>query len=132
MTKQSAKYTITTYIKADRALKAKLDAYAEKIQQRRAKLAAKYIKQNSPVENGKVYNLVSGGIKRRGYDRFVVFQQQARSMGGHSIVVVGGWWINKLTNKAEKWDSSAVVLGVSNPAVFKLAEDQNYINPDEE
>jgi len=125
------KYTLTEYTKEDRALKAKIDIYTESINKRRGKLAAKFIDANSPVKVGKVYNLVSGGVKRRGYDRFVVFQQQVQFMGGHPIIIVAGWWINKLTDVAEKWDSSAVVEGVGNPTIFKLADNQKFIQPTE-
>lgn len=130
MSKQLAKYTTTQYIKEDRALKAKIDLYAESINKRRSKLASKFIAANSPVEVGKVYNLVSGGVKRRGYDRFVVFQQQVQFVGDRPIIVVAGWWINKLTDVAEKWDGSAVVHGVGNPTIFKLADNQKYKNPE--
>lgn len=124
------KYSQSEYTKEDRALKAKLELYAENIKKRRGKLASKFINANSPVQVGKVYNIVEGGIKRRGYDRFVVFQQHVQFVGGSPIVIVGGWWINKLTDKAEKWDDSGVVLGVGNPTVYKLADNQKYINPD--
>jgi len=123
------KYSTTKYVKEDRALKAMADSYLKKILARQNKLAARYIRDNSPVRVGKVYEIVGNAIKHRGYDRFVIFQQKVQFFTNHPVIIVSGWWINKLTNLAEKWDSGMIVLGVGNPAILKLSENQKYINP---
>ncbi|MNU09540.1 hypothetical protein D3C72_2561730 [compost metagenome] len=38
------------------------------------------------------------------------------------MITVGGWWLNE-NNTPSKWDNMTVE-GVSNPAIFKLSEDQ--------
>lgn len=125
-----SKQNLVQYVKADRALKNKAHAFAEKIELQRNKLATKYIDQNSPVKVGKIYEIVSGGVRRKGYSRFAIYGQRVQFMNNDPIIVVGGWWINKQTNKADKWDGGVVVLGVGNPTVFKLSEDQTHIKPE--
>jgi hypothetical protein len=88
-----------------------------------------FIKAHSPVERLKVYELKKNGRKRRGYNRFVIYSIVLRVWDETVMITVGGWWLDK-ESIPTKWDNMTV-LGVGNPAIFELAEDQtNYDHPD--
>jgi hypothetical protein len=82
-----------------------------------------FVKENSPVEKFKVYELVENGIKRRGFKRIVIYDIEVAVWDKDVVMIrIGGWWLDK-ENVPAKWDTMTVV-GVSNPAIFKLSENQ--------
>ena len=88
-----------------------------------------YLADNSPVERLKVYELIKNGNRRRGYKRFVVYSIRTQFMGRVCMINAGGWWLNQ-DNIPSKWDVMTVD-GVSNPAIFKLSENQEHLpHPD--
>lgn len=85
-----------------------------------------FIKDHILYKVGKVYNLVEGGKRRKGFKRFVIYEIQPQFFfQGRLLIRVCGWWLDDSNNNSPfKWDSM-VVYGVGNKAVFKLAENQN-------
>lgn len=81
-----------------------------------------FCKKYSPVKTGKVYNLVSNGIRRRGYSRIVIYARKVIVFDRNAMIQIGGWWLDE-NGVPGKWDQM-IVYGVSNPAVFELCGDQ--------
>ncbi|MDN3673104.1 hypothetical protein QWY99_08595 [Flavobacterium branchiarum] len=82
-----------------------------------------FVKENSLVEKFKVYELVKNGTKRRGFNRIVIYDIEVEVWDKDAVIIrIGGWWLNN-ENVPTKWDTMTVV-GVSNPAIFKLSENQ--------
>lgn len=89
------------------------------------RLVAKFIKANCPMDKGMVYELVSGASRRRGCDRFVVYDITARTLldNKYAHIIVSGWWLDK-DSVPKKWNSYKVFGDVTPIAVFKLSENQ--------
>lgn len=108
----------------------KKQAFLNEVNQEYTLIIADFLQKNSPVKNNKVYELIKNGTKRRGFKRFVIYQQDVSVMDGTDIFIrVGGWWLNE-ENIPTKWDTMTV-LGVCNAATFVLSENQtNKPHPD--
>ena len=89
-------------------------------------LCDEFILENSPVKNLEVYELIENGNKRRGFKRFVIYDQSVRIMGNSPMISVGGWWLNS-DNVPTKWDNMTV-SGIGNPAVFQVSDNQIALN----
>ena len=87
-----------------------------------SRILKEFINENSPVENHKVYELLKNGRKRRGFKRFIIYEQTVRMWDETLMMTVGGWWLNE-NNIPSKWDNMTV-MGVSNPAIFKISDNQ--------
>ena len=85
-----------------------------------------FILANSPVKNLTVYELLENGTKRRGFKRFVVYDQEIQTFDNSPMIRVGGWWLDS-ENIPTKWDNMTV-YGCGNPAVFKFSDDQTHFN----
>jgi hypothetical protein len=83
-----------------------------------------FILNNSPVKNLEVYELLENGNKRRGFKRFIIYEQEVQTFGNSPMIKVGGWWLNS-DNVPTKWDSMTV-FGCGNPAIFKLSDNQTH------
>jgi hypothetical protein len=93
------------------------------------KIVNEFIKENSPVKNLKVYELLENGIRRKGFKRFIIYTQEVSIFSKNPMIRVGGWWLDK-NNIPKKWDNMTV-YGVGNPAKFVLSESQeNENHPD--
>lgn len=93
-------------------------------------LAEEFIKSNCPYEEGKVYELVKNGVKRRGFTRFVIYIIDVHNLTfegkiEQSMIRCGVWWLND-SNFPTKWDTM-VVYGVGNNAEFVLSQNQNHV-----
>lgn len=86
------------------------------------RILKEFLKENSPVEEHKVYELLTNGRKRRGFKRYVIYDISVRFWDETIMITVGGWWLNE-KDVPTKWDNMTVV-GVSNFATFKLSENQ--------
>ena len=105
------------------------EAQEKVINQNYTDLCNEFIEHNSPVKDSEVYELIENGNKRRGFKRFVIYDQKIRVMGSFPMITVGGWWLNS-ENVPTKWDDMTV-SGIGNPAVFKVSENQiNLKHPD--
>lgn len=92
-------------------------------------LCDEFILKNSSVKNLEVYELLENGNKRRGFKRFVIYEQQIQVFCDSPMIKVGGWWLDK-ENIPKKWDTMTV-YGVGNPAIFKISDNQNHLkHPD--
>jgi len=100
-----------------------LREFTTKIEKKNAVLVNRYLKDRSPVQENKVYELVEGGKKRKGFNRIVIYALKVQMFGpNHPTIVCAGWWLDE-NSVPTKWDNF-VVTGVGNPAVFKLSADQ--------
>lgn len=121
--------TTKDFIKKRKSLQKDLKGFQKKINVLYTKISKQYINENSPVKVLKVYELIENGIKRRGYNRFVVYTLDISVFSDSPSIRAGGWWLNK-KNIPEKWDTMSVT-GVGNPAVFILSKNQkNEKHPD--
>lgn len=111
------------FILKRKALLEKKESQNDLINKEYTQILKEFVEENSPVEKHKVYELVKNGIKRRGYKRIVIYSTEVGVWDGDYVHIrVGGWWLDK-DNVPTKWDTMTVV-GVSNPAIFKLSENQ--------
>jgi hypothetical protein len=90
------------------------------------RILKEFLKDNSPIEEGKVYELLENGRKRRGFKRFIIYDQTVRMWDETLMITIGGWWLNE-KDIPTKWDNMTV-QGISNPAVFKISENQTALN----
>jgi hypothetical protein len=106
------------------------EKHLEVINKEYSEVLKEFIKENSPVEKLKVYELIENGIKRRGFKRIVIYDIEVAVWDNDAVMIrIGGWWLDK-ENVPTKWDTMTV-CGVSNPAIFKLSENQeNEKHPD--
>lgn len=93
-------------------------------------LAEEFMKSNCIYEEGKVYELIKNGIKRRGFTRFVIYIINVHTMSfegkiEQAMIRCGVWWLNG-ENIPSKWDTM-VVYGVSNNAEFTLSKNQEHV-----
>jgi len=115
--------TETRFLEERGALLDRKNKLLKEINEEYNRICDDFKKTNSPVENLKVYELVENGRKRRGLKRFVIYTQEISVYDkGDIFIRVGGWWLDAV-NVPAKWDTMTV-LGVGNPAVFKLSENQ--------
>lgn len=110
------------FIESRNLLVAKKAEFEKQINIEYTELSNLFIKAHSPVEKSKVYELKKNGNKRRGFKRFVIYRIELRVWDETVMIIVGGWWLNQ-ESIPTKWDNMTV-LGVGNPAIFELAEDQ--------
>lgn len=115
--------TETIFLEKRGALLDRKNKLLKEINEEYAQICGEFKNANSPVENLKVYELVENGRKRRGFKRFVIYTQEITVYDeGDIFIRVGGWWLDAV-NVPTKWDTMTVI-GISNPAVFKLSENQ--------
>ena len=115
--------TTDLFISERKILLAEKESQLEKINIKYTQILKEFKKANSPVKKYKVYELLKNGRKRRGFNRFVIYDIEVAVWDEDAVMIrTGGWWLDK-ENFPTKWDTMTVV-GVSNPAIFKLSENQ--------
>jgi hypothetical protein len=96
-----------------------------KIDQESSLLSKEYFESNSDIKVGSVYELIPGAntTRRLKLKRFCVYQNHVEIFCGEPILIVAGWWLNKLNTPA-KW-GTLYIDGVSNPVYLQLSPNQD-------
>jgi hypothetical protein len=106
----------------------KLERAKKAINKDYSKVANQFIKANSPVKVGKVYDVV--GRKRRGLsERFVVFKISISAFSHATWINAWGWRLDH-NGKCAKWESYTVFGNGRNDLALTLSENQVYVGPE--
>ncbi len=103
----------------------------QKINEEYTEIVYQFVKEHSPVKKDSVYEIVKGGKKRRGFNRFVVYTQDIQVVFGSVTILAGVWWLDS-NNVPTKWDT-IIVLGLNedDTVILKLSDNQeNKDHPD--
>lgn len=115
--------TVKEFTKKSKFLDRELKLFKKQVDKSYTKIVREFIAFHSHVKQNKVYELKENGIKRKGFNRFVIYTIRMATINGHTPMIrVAGWWLDK-NNVPAKWDTMTVT-GVSNPAIFELSKNQ--------
>lgn len=117
----------SAYLKKKNELQTKLKAFKEEINEEFTKLVKEFIKSNTHVEIGKVYEFPEK--PRKHYKRFVVYDMDTFHISDHVMIRAAGWWLDQFS-VPKKWDT-LTPFGVGNPDIMVLSENQKHLpHPD--
>lgn len=117
------------FLKTKKSLLSELEGHKKRINTQYSKAVRAYIKNNTDVKIGKVYETTVG----RKNVRFVVYNTDIRvidSKIGHLFINAGGWILNK-ESVPTKCKSFVIAGSVSNPQELTLSKDQTNHPPND-
>lgn len=117
------KLTVKRFVSERRKMKARISEFEANQKRSFFKILSRFVAEQSPVENNKVYDVLKG-YKPRGCKRFVVFKIEVQFFAEHPIIVAGGWYVSE-HNVRTKW-GSIIVWGAGNIPKLQLSKCQRH------
>ena len=117
--------TTTEFTQKRKELLKKLEDFKTEINLKFTEITNQFNDENCPVKLHQVYE-IKGKPPRGCENRFVVYSIDNSFWKNNNAVItrVGGWWLDKF-NTPKKW-TNETILGVSNPAIFELSNNQEH------
>lgn len=99
-------------------LRKRLEEFEKTLQPENEKIHEEFMKANTSIEVGKVYNFEGGNPTKR----VIVYSLDVDILMKNPIIRAGTWELDKL-NVPKKW-RTYTVYGIGNPAKLVLSENQ--------
>lgn len=123
---RKTKLTAKKVLAFRKQLSKKLERETKRINNAYHPIIKQFLKENSPVKEGKVYELAAQPDKMiytpKRAKRFAVYTIRPSYWDDIISIAAGGWWLNA-DGVPVKW-VTYVLTGVSNPVRFVLSKDQ--------